>query len=279
MLTIDKIELFDHIIEQHVHEAAFLWTQRSAIMSQLHHSVSSIRKLELRINNHLKGLIIAPQYAWKISLELAENKESGEIFVLAILAIHSGENEKIRAALALGADNSETFKGLISALGWLPSDRVYPLLKPWLENNNILLRHLAVAACSVRRLDPQRHLNSLFNDTGNKENLPLYCRMLRLVGELKRHDLAFHLKAAQTHDDNDVKFWASRSSLLLGDATALNIMEPYHSTPQLNYKHSTFLNVLPLWSNSANSFLLNSSPLFAANLRHATALSISTEWL
>lgn len=227
MLTIDKVELFDHVIEQHVHEAAFLWMQRSLAMGQAHHSVSSIRKLELRINNHLKGLMIAPQHAWKISLELAENKESGEIFVLTVLAIHSGESEKIHAALTLGADNPDTLKGLISALGWLPSDRVHPLLKPWIENKNILLRHLAVATCSVRRLDPQRYLNSLFNDTGNKENIPLYCRMLRLVGELKRHDLASHLKAAQAHDNVDVKFWASRSTLLLGDVTALETMEPY----------------------------------------------------
>jgi len=227
MLTIDKVELFDHVLEQHVNEAAFLWMQRSLAMSQVHHSAASLRKLEARINNHLKGLMVAPQHAWKMAVELADNKESGEVFVLSILALHSGESEKINAALHLGADNQEALKGLISALAWLPNDKVHPLLKPWIGNKNIFLRHLAIAVCSARRLDPQRYLNSLLGDSENTGNTALYCRMLRLIGELKRHDLAPHLNAAHTHDNEDVKFWASRSSLLLGDVSGLDLLEPY----------------------------------------------------
>src|SRR6187431_885733 len=167
MLTIDKVELFDHVLEQHVNEAAFLWMQRSLAMSQVHHSAASLCKLEVRINNHLKGLMVAPQHAWKMAVELADNKESGEVFVLSILALHSSESEKINTALDLGADNPEALKGLISALAWLPNDRVHPLLKPWIGNKNIFLRHLAIAVCSARRLDPQRYLNNLLGDSEN----------------------------------------------------------------------------------------------------------------
>lgn len=227
MLTIDKIELFDHVLEQHVNEAAFLWMQRSLAMNQVHHSAASLRKLEMRINNHLKGLMIAPQHAWEIALVLADNKESGEVFVLSILALHSGESEKINTALLLGADNQEALKGLISASAWLPNDKVHPLLKPWIENKNFFLRHLAVSVCSARRLDPQRYLNSLLDDSENTGNTALYCRMLRLIGELKRHDLTSHLNTAQINDNADVKFWASRSNLLLGDASGLDFIESY----------------------------------------------------
>lgn len=227
MPIIDKVALFDHITEQHAEEATFLWMQRALAMKQVHHPIASLRKLDTRINNHLKGLFVNPQRAWEIALTLVENKNSEELFLLTMLAIHSGDEGKIRTALELGAENKHALKGMISALGWLSNDKINPLLKEWIDNRNIFLRHLAIAACSVRRIDPQRHLNALFNIPENLENISLYCRMLRLVGELKRHDLAPHLKTAQAHTNADVRFWAGRSALLLSDVTALDIIESY----------------------------------------------------
>ena len=194
MLTLDKVQLFDHLIEEHVNDAAFLWLLRSQAIVQPHHGPAYIRKLEQRINNHLTGLSVNPDSAWKFALEAATFNESGEIFVLAMLALMSGESEKINSAIEFGFYDKETFKGLVSALGWAPDAYVNSKLKIWIESDNILHRHLAVATCSVRRLDPQLFLNHLFNDLENAENIPLMCRMLRLVGELKRHDLLQQLK-------------------------------------------------------------------------------------
>lgn len=227
MLTIDKVKLFEHVLEQHANEAAFLWMQRSQAMRQVGHSLGAISKLELRINNHLKGLFIAPKHAWDITLELAESQQSSELFVLTMLAIYSGESKKIHAALQLSQENPGALKGVISALGWLPNDKIYPLLEPWIKHQNTHYRHLAIAACRARRLDPLHHLDKLFNDAASKDNIPLYCQMLRLVGELKRFDLALQLKTAQAHDNADVRFWASRSDVLLGNTGALAKIEPY----------------------------------------------------
>lgn len=227
MLTIDKVQLFDHLTEQHVNEAAFLWMLRSQAVNQAQHTVASINKLERRINNHLKGLAVTPQSAWKLALEAAQLNESGEIFVLAILAFNSGESHKINIALELAAGDKEARKGFISALGWLPNDKVSTHLKSWIESKNPLHRYISVATCSLRRLDPQLYLNSLFNNETNWKNIPLLSRMLRLIGELKRHDLAPLLKKAQGHENKEIAFWAYWSALMLGDRSVLADFAPF----------------------------------------------------
>ncbi len=239
MLTIDKTQLFAHILEQHVNEAAFLWTMRAQAMTQAHQIPASIRRLEQRINNHLKGVFMQPECAWEYALEAAADKESGEIFTLAMLALHGGEYNKINTALELASDNKETFAGLISALGWLPSNTLYPLLRQWIESDNPAYRHMAIAACSIRRLEPNQHLTALLNhelnnklnNKLNNENIPLFSRMLRLIGELKRHDLAPLLVQAQQHKNDNILFWAYWSALILGDRSVLQNFERYVLQP------------------------------------------------
>ncbi|RYY74920.1 MAG: TIGR02270 family protein [Gammaproteobacteria bacterium] len=231
MLTLDKTKIFGHLIEKHVNEAAFLWLLRSQAVVQPHHGPTYIRKLEQRINNHLTGLSLNPEAAWEFAVEAANFNESGEVFVLAMLALMSGNNEKINSAIEFASHDKETFKGLVSALGWAPDAYVNVMLRQWIESNDVLHKHLAVVACSVRRMDPQLFLNHLFNDSQHVKNIPLMCRMLRLVGELKRHDLLHELKKAQRHNHKDVVFWAHWSALMLGDQSSLSGLETYVMAP------------------------------------------------
>src|SRR5690554_5693586 len=105
MLTIDKEELFDHLIEKHVDEAAFLWLLRSHAVNDAVHTPATIAKLELRINNHFDGMTVTPASAWRIALKSAELSGGGEIFVLAVLALTSGSGEKINLVLDLVGDD------------------------------------------------------------------------------------------------------------------------------------------------------------------------------
>lgn len=227
MYKIDKEKLFSHITEQHVDDATFLWLLRSLAMTRSQHTCASIKKLEYQINNHLKGLAVTPKLAWELAWKAAECQEGGEAFILAMLAFSSGNSRKTEAAIDVGMENPATFGGLLSALGWLPFDKIYAWLQHWLSSQNLAHRHLAIATCSIRRINPHEHLNVLFDDERSREYLPLYCRMLRLVGELKRQDLAPILTQAQAHEDPSVVFWACRSSLLLGDAQVLHSLTPY----------------------------------------------------
>ena len=170
---------------------------------------------------------MTPKVAWELAWQAAEFQEGGEAFVVAMLAFSDGETRKIEAAVNFGMENSATFKGLLSALGWLPFDNIYSWLKRWLSSQNLAHRHLAMVTCSIRRINPQEHLNILLDDARSREYLPLYCRMLRLVGELKRQDLAPILTQAQAHEEPSIAFWACHSSLLLGDGQVLPSLIPH----------------------------------------------------
>lgn len=227
MHTINKAKLFSHITKQHINDAAFLWLLRSQAMMQSQQTHTTLKKWEHRINNHLKGLLVTPEIAWELCQQAAEIEESGEIFVLAILAFDSKESHKINTVIEWGMKSASMFKGVLSALGWLPANKVDPWLKPWLESQNPAYRYLSIATCSIRRIDPHTHLTALFDDEQSREHLPLYCRMLRLVGELKRQDLSSVLVQAQNHQDPSVVFWACWSARLLGDQQALQGLAPY----------------------------------------------------
>lgn len=227
MLSIDKARIFSHIIEQHVDDAAFLWLMRSQAMTQAHQTPGSIGKIEQRINNHIKGLFNQASGAWEYSHEAAECQEGGEMFVLAMLALSSGDSSKINTLLELTSGSEEAFKGFISALGWLPASVVNPLLKLWVNSKEPLYQYACIAACSVRRVDPKVHLTLLLSNVENIKNIPLYCRMLRLVGELKRHDLNHLLAKMLDHENGSVSFWAHWSTLMLGDRSALKGFERF----------------------------------------------------
>jgi len=227
MDRIEKATLFSHITEQHVDNVTFLWLLRSRAITHPQQTHITINKLEHQINNHLKGLTITPEVAWELSQQAAELQEGGKAFTLAMLAFNSADTHKINTAVDLGMENPATFKGLLSALGWLPSDKVEPWLKPWLESQNPAYRHLSIATCSIRRINPHEHLTSLFDDEQSREHLPLYCRMLRLAGELKRQDLAPVLAQAQRHEDPTVVFWACWSARLLGNHQTSQELVPY----------------------------------------------------
>ncbi len=227
MHTINKAKLFSHITEQHINDAIFLWLLRSLAVTQPQHGCANIKKLEHRINSHLKGLAVTPEVAWDLTWQAAEFQEGGEAFILAMLAFSDGNHQKTEAAINFGMENPATFSGLLSALGWLPFDKIFAWLKHGLSGQNLTHQHLAIATCSIRRINPHEHLNTLLDDGRSREYLPLYCRMLRLVGELKRQDLAPILTQAQNHEDPSVVFWACRSSLLLGDAQVLQRLLPY----------------------------------------------------
>ena len=227
MLYVDKIKLFDHVLREHVTEAAFLWVLRDSAVKQVQQSQYHLNKLELRIIRHLQGLIAYPDLAWDLaSAAASDNCDSGELFVLAVLAFMSADQRRVDQLLALGQQNPQAFSGLASALGCLPAAKVYPFLQPWITSSDTWLCQLAVVISSLRRLDPQTYLPPLLNPLGAPRAMPVVARALRLVGELKRLDLLALLKHWQSSDHPEVHFWSHWSALLLGDQASFGTFEP-----------------------------------------------------
>lgn len=221
-----EVNHFASIVEKHASEISYLWTLRSAAFSRPQFWPKNIKKIESRIEKHFKGLMNFPDDAWKLCLQSMKYGQAGEAFTLAVLAFHSLDVSKIQVATDLGMVDDQRFRGLTSALGWLPEKISQQWGLRFLNSNDLNHRYLALAVHSILRSDPGERLTTLFKRGESLDHKPLYMRALRLVGELKRFDLMQAVNSATDSDDQGVIFWASRSALLIGNRAAVNQLKP-----------------------------------------------------
>jgi uncharacterized protein (TIGR02270 family) len=215
------------IYDQFVDNASFLWILRSIAVDQPHYFCDEIQDLENRIQAQLDGLITNIDQAWENCEKALEYQEPGEVFTAAVTAFRSHDMNKIQQTVEIGLSNEQAFKGLVSALGWLPGKLVHGWIKKFFTSKNLDHKYLAVAACSVRRENPEAYLNRILEREDCRAHIPLYSRCLRLIGELRRLDLMPYLVQASKHEEDSVKFWASWSSVLLGNHAHVTGLETY----------------------------------------------------
>jgi len=227
ILNNNKMNSYKDIYEQHVTDVSFLWILRSIAVDQPHYNRQDIYELEQRIDAHLNGLMVAVEDSWEICLEALELEGPGEVFTSAVIAFKSHDTAKIQKVIEEGLKTQDTFRGLVSALGWLPEALAFPWIEKFLTSKDLNHKYLAIGACSVRRMNPGEHLNRILTREDCKEHKKLYARAIRLVGELKRQDLNSFLEEAANADNEEIKFWANWSSILLGIRVAVTNLEPY----------------------------------------------------
>lgn len=218
---------YKEIYEQFVEESSFLWGLRSVAIEEPNQTLSDIQELEQRIDAQIDGIMSSIEDAWEICLESLASEGPGEVFTASVVAFKSHDMSKIQKAIEAGLSNETTLHGLVSALGWLPEKLVHPWIKKFLTSKDLDHKYLAIAACSVRRENPGEFLNKILSRDDCKEHTKLYARSLRLIGELRRQDLMPALDEAMSVDDDDIKFWASWSSILLGNRTAVSNLKPF----------------------------------------------------
>ncbi len=249
-LTVNNntVNAYQDIYDQYVVESSFLWLLRSIAIEQPHYNAQDIIELENRIEAQLNGLLTAIDDAWQACLVALELEEPGEVFTATIVAFRSHDMEKIQQAVHAGLSNKEAEKGLISALGWLPEKLIHPWLKKFFTSKDLNHKYLALCACSVRRENPVDYLNRMLDRDDCKQNIKLYARALRLIGEIRRQDLMPYLAEASNHEDQDVKFWAIWSAILLGQHQQVTQLEPFVLNANPNQLHAINIafRVLPI---------------------------------
>lgn len=220
------------IVDQHVIDVGLLWELRSVVIDQPHYSPVALTKLEQRINRHLDALSLQPELAWEIAVEALATEESGETFTAALLAFTARENsgknnEKITQVVKAARANGKTFKGLVSALGWLPEAIGLTWIQPRLSSHDPDDNHLAIAVCRILSHDPGEPLAHLLERGTQHPQHPLLIHCLRLTGELKRADLRADCQKAATAENPDIRFWGIWSSILLGEHDDAQALAPY----------------------------------------------------
>ncbi|MCF6337429.1 MAG: TIGR02270 family protein [Gammaproteobacteria bacterium] len=219
------------IVDQHAINVGLLWEFRMVVINQPHYAPEALAKLEQRINRHLNALLLQPELAWDIAAEALEAEEPGETFTATLLAFATRGNdentEKTAQVTKAGRVNAKTFKGLVSALGWLPGETGLKWIQPLLKSNDLDDNHLAIAVSRILSHDPGEPLVHLLERGAQHPQHPLFIYCLRLAGELKRVDLKAACHQAATAENPDIRFWGIWSSVLLGGHGFAQALEPY----------------------------------------------------
>ncbi|GJL49600.1 MAG: hypothetical protein NPIRA01_08270 [Nitrospirales bacterium] len=209
------------IVQQHAEETAFLWLQRENAICAPHYDLKDLTKHDERVEAHIDGLRIAGEPGWEICREQLGQEEPGEVFAASVMAFESGRKEWIDAVLEVGSKSYVLFRGVVSALGWLPFEQASALIEKLLSDESPVLKRIGLAASSIHRQDPDEILKTALTH----ENLTLRARALKAVGELGRTDLLNDVRVHCHSEDVLCRLAAAWSSARLGDTSSISVLK------------------------------------------------------
>ena len=146
--------IIPHVVSQHAEEAAFLWLLRANAVRAPHERLSTLARLDGRLEAHIDGLRIAGDAGWEIGVGELQHKGGGEVFVAAYLALERGNVAEFRAVTDVVTEVPSTAGGLISALAWVSLDTATARIGELLGSADPVLRSVGIAASTAHRQDP-----------------------------------------------------------------------------------------------------------------------------
>ncbi|WP_168189648.1 TIGR02270 family protein [Limnobaculum zhutongyuii] len=201
------------VVEQHVEEASFQWLQHVSAVSRPDYDLQDIAELDEYIEANLEGIYLGNETAWEICESLLED-DIEYLFSATILAFRC--DNKAWQKRVLKTVNSENENAFIHALGWLDYPMVKPFVTQLLNDKRPFYQYIGVSVCGLQRQMPDVDLKELL-----KINIPLLkSRVIRLIGELKCHDLRKDLHGYLVHEKEEYRYWAAWSLSLLGERTS-----------------------------------------------------------
>lgn len=222
-----RVKAYRELCEPVADDASFLWVLRSIVVNQPDYNSADLIALDTRIDATFNALMTAPEESWDICASAMSIQQSGELFAAANIAFRSLDVRKIQQVVEAGMQSKEAFIGLAGALAWLPGRLCHSWIKKFLTSKDLDHKHLAVTVCSLRREDPREYLTAIIQREDCMAHQPLYARSIRLIGELKRMDLAPAVRLALQSKDPMTLFWATWSSILLGDKSVIENLKPF----------------------------------------------------
>lgn len=209
--------ILEHVVEQHAEEAAFLWLLRDDAVAAPHYRLADCTELDARVEAHLDGLRLAGDAAWSICRERAlATAEPGEVFAAAVLAFEGADGARVEELLRVAEQSPAAFRGLVSALGWVPEEKALAWVRPMISARSNAYRRLGIAGFAITRHDPEAAFAGLLADA----DAAIRARALRAAGELRKREVATALESHAHDADEAVRFWAAWSGVLLGVSSA-----------------------------------------------------------
>jgi uncharacterized protein (TIGR02270 family) len=201
-----------HILEQHVADAAFLWTTRDRAVVAPHYRLRDIARLDERVEAHLDGLRLAGGIGLELAAQGVESEDPGSLFVAALLALETKAERRIRPLAELSVTNKTLTREMISALGWVHAQDLASTLE-WLSKAaNPMLRSLAISGYRVSGIDPGGPLRTSMRGS---EAIVLESAF-KAAGVLGRVDLAHIIAGYSVGSDDPARYSAAWACARLG---------------------------------------------------------------
>jgi uncharacterized protein (TIGR02270 family) len=207
--------VIEEIVARYFDEATFLWAQRDRAVDGPQYSLRLLARLDGRLEANLDGLRLAGDFGWDLCAAGLEDGGPGEAFAAAVLAFDGGAEPRVRLVLEKGPTAPPRARAVVSALGWLPYERVKGAIAQLAGSRSIAQRYVAIAAAAAHRRPPSLPLSrALGGDPW------LDARVFRAVGELGAGDARGLIAQGLKHADEGCRFWAAWSGALVSDEAA-----------------------------------------------------------
>ncbi|HEY3159662.1 MAG TPA: TIGR02270 family protein [Vicinamibacterales bacterium] len=201
------------IVQQHADDAAILASNRTALVEAPHHRLDQLDRFDRRLAAHLDGLRLSGEEGWALCEAALENPSPGAVFTITVRALEERDDTRLDRVFALVQAVPETCAGLLAAFEWIESTRLHGTVASLLGHRDGFKRMVGVAACAAHRVDPKILSGGCLRDT----DPAVRARSFQAVGELGLCDALSSCVAALTDADDDGRFRAAWSAVLLGD--------------------------------------------------------------
>jgi uncharacterized protein (TIGR02270 family) len=208
------------IVRQHAEEAAILRTVRTVVVRAPQAKLRDLGRLDERIAAHLDALALAGESGRMACTATLANPGVGEVFAATVRCLEDEDAEGLYKLLALAEAVPQAQPGFVSAFGWVSAQHLHGVIRNLLAAHSPFRRRVGIAACAMHQVDPGAALGAAATDV----DAPLRQHALRLAGERGRQDLRTDCVKALAGEDAAERFWAARSTLLLGDRAATPVV-------------------------------------------------------
>jgi uncharacterized protein (TIGR02270 family) len=201
------------VVEAHAGEAAFLWTQRTRVVSAPHYRLKHLRKIDGRVLAHLVGLRIAGDAGWHAAQEALAGLDGATLFVAAHVAFGRRDARQMYHVLQLALTKRALTEALLSALEWLEPAALRPALDRLCASSHPEHRRLGLAALAAHRLLGDEALVRAAEDADPEQR----GIALKAVAQASRDTDAALSRDAINDPDEVCRFWAACSLALRGE--------------------------------------------------------------
>ncbi len=206
----DVIEI---VVDQHAEDLPLHWNIRQTLAVAGHVALRHLARFDGRIAADQDGCVVAGASGLGRLERDLEEAGAARFFAAAIVALDAADRAAFDRSVIAAESNPEALVGVTAALGWVSATRLTDIGRELLNSRAPVRRLLGLAACRLHRVDPGTPLV-----TGLRDPIPgVRAEALRTAGALGRTDLDSSCVVAIDDDDQDCRFSAAYSAVLLGD--------------------------------------------------------------